>query len=259
MTLSQKLGKNWTDFDEFVIIKLIEDKFKVPIIANSALNKILSISALNSKETNLALTSTHAFEKIARSFLDLPINFEEKEVDSLDAKSIEYALECMASCYNEKESLYEKLSSDVLSYIVNILAEDDMYAFYPAPTSLSDKDSEAYLEFLSKINTALLDTMIKRDTDVLEDKTKEDEVAASDEVIQSAVVGTLDVLRSGEANNIAFLEKYVADFCKNAGVEQRFSDIIKTQVERNLGIDVYIKKKVNTLNTYMSIFGFKEE
>ena len=254
--MNKKFGKKWVDFDEFVIIKEIEENFKTPVICSSALNKVLAIAAINSKETDLSFTSVHAFEKIIRSFCDLPIDFEQRETDSLDAKNIMQGLQCMSMCY-QGESIYAKFSGDVLSYIIDRLLDDNMYAFYPSPNEHMKEDAEEQLGFLSIINRSLLESIIKRDVDAILDAELEAETAKNDEIIQSATVGSLDFLRSGEAQSINDVEQYVVAFCRKFDVEDRFIEIIKNQVQKNFEIDLFLKSKTDTLNVYLNLYGIK--
>ena len=252
--LNKKLGKDWISYDEFVIIKEIEDKFKTPVICNSALNKVLSISAINSNQTDLAFTSIHAFEKIIRSFCDLPIDFEQRETDSLDSKNIMFGLECMSMCC-KSGSIYSKLGPDVCSYIVDLLVSDNMYAFYPKPNEYTKDIPEEQLEFLSRINRSLLESIIKRDNDAILDSELEAETAKNDEIIQAATIGSLDFMRNGEAQSVQDVEGFVKMFCARAGVEDRFVEISKKQVQKNFEIDTFLRNKFDTLKVYLNLYG----
>lgn len=246
--LDKKLGKDWTTFDEFVIIKNVETIFKVEVIANFALNKILSIAAINSKSSDLAFTSTHAFEKIIRSFNDLPIDFTQRETDSIDGKAIVFGLSVMDMC--TPFDIYEKLSPDVCEYIIKVLRDADYYALYP---NISDA-TEPNLDFISIINQGLLKSVIRRDVDSILDKEREAEVEKEDEIVQAAVIGSLDFIRTGKAGTVGDVSNFINDFCVSAGIDLRFAEIVKMHVEKNLAIDAFLKDKQTNMESFASIF-----
>lgn len=246
--LDKKLGKDWTSFDEFVIIKNIETMFNIEVIGNSALNKILSIAAINSKQSNLAFTSLHAFEKIVRSFNDLPIDFEQRETDSLDGRAIAFALDVMDMCIND--DVYTKLGPDVCEYIISVLTSSDYYAFYPN----LENGTESQLDFVSLINQALLKSVIRRDVDSILDKEREAEVEREDEVTQAGIIGSLDFIRSGAANSANEVTKQIINFCNGANIDLRFVNLIQMHVEKNLAIDTFLKEKQSNLQTFAKIF-----
>lgn len=246
--LDKKLGKDWTTFDEFVIIKNVETMFKVEVIANFALNKILSIAAINSKSSDLAFTSIHAFEKIIRSFNDLPIDFAQRETDSIDGKAIVFGLSVMDMC--TPFDIYEKLSPDVCEYIVKVLRDADYYALYP---NISDA-TEPNLDFISTINQGLLRSVIRRDVDSILNKEREAEVEKEDEIIQAAVIGSLDFIRTGKAGTVGDVSNFINDFCVSAGIDLRFAEIAKMHVEKNLAIDAFLKDKQTNMESFASIF-----
>ena len=165
-------------------------------------------------------------------------------------------LQCMSMCCQD-DSIYAKFNSDVLSYIVDRLIDDNMYAFYPSPNEYMKEDAEEQLEFLSIINRALLESIIKRDVDAILDTELELETAKNDEIIQSATIGSLDFLRSGQAQSVNDVEQYVIAFCKKFDVEDRFIEIIKKQVQKNFEIDLFLKNRSDTLNVYLNLYGVK--
>lgn len=246
--LDKKLGKGWTSFDEFVIIKNIETMFNIEVIGNSALNKILSIAAINSKQSNLAFTSLHAFEKIVRSFNDLPIDFEQRETDSLDGRAIAFALDVMDMCIDD--DVYTKLGPDVCEYIISVLTSSDYYAFYPN----LENGTESQLDFISLINQALLKSVIRRDVDSILDKEREAEVEREDEITQAGIIGSLDFIRSGAANSANDVTKQIINFCNGTNIDLRFVNLIQMHVEKNLAIDTFLKEKQSNLQTFAKIF-----
>ena len=109
----------------------------------------MSIYAVLSEETMNAFTSPLAFEKIARSFNELPIDFLSPESDGLGIGEIVYALECYAEIIADKGiDAYELFSDEVILYIANTMLDKDIVVIYPNLKNQTD----SYMEFYFRLN-----------------------------------------------------------------------------------------------------------
>ena len=247
--LTKKYGKKWIETDNFVMIKNIENDFKVPIIDNSALNKIMSIMSINSPVSDLAYVSKHAFEKIIRSFNDLPVDFEKKETDSLGMNEIAFGLECYNMCSFDHTS-YGKFGPDVYGYIIDVLVDKDIYAFYPQIQNASQDN----FEFFQLLNKSLLAEIIKRDNDAILDIEIESETAKNDEIVQAGIIGSLDFLRSGEAQSIEDINAHVRSFCEQTQIEPYLAMLIREQAQKNYEMDAYLEYKKTELQNQINLY-----
>lgn len=251
--LKKKYGKAWNNCDLSALIKRIELDFKLGQtgIPDIPLNKMMSIYAVLSDETMNAFTSPLAFEKIARSFNELPIDFLSSESDGLGIGEIVYALECYAEIIADKGAdAYELFSDEVILYIANTMLDKDIVVIYPNLKNQTD----SYMEFYSKLNRQILDRLVeKNNLDALENKDSDVLSARQNEILQPAALQVLTAIRTGEITK-KLTSDYIDKICEENEFDMNKDALLRRQVQLNLNTDDFIQSKLKVAKTQMELF-----
>ena len=250
--LKRKYSYKWNEIDTAALIKMIEVDFNLNEsgIADIPLNKILSISACLSEETVNAFTNTLAFEKIVRSFNDLPVDFLASEKDTISVNEMVYGIVCYAEImYERGKDVYELFSDEVKDYIAEFLYEKNIAALYPAVS-----ESASAMEFYGDINNLLLRLIIERNNLTSEDMdSKEYKEATQNEILQPI---TIDILTQIREKSISedITSEFIEDIAKKYEFDLNKEALLRRQIKINLDVDEYVSKKIEMTEAQVNLY-----
>lgn len=250
--LRRKYSYKWNEIDTAALVKMIEVDFNLNEsgIADIPLNKILSISACLSEDTVNAFSNTLAFEKIIRSFNDLPIDFLISERDSITVNEMVYGIICYAEImYERGKDAYELFSDEIKEYIAEFLYDNNIAVLYP-----SVGDSPSAIEFYGEINNMLLRIITERNNLASEDMDSEEyKNAVQNEILQPI---TIDILTEIREKNIEeeMTSEFVEDVAKKYEFDLNKEALLRRQIKINLDVDIYIKRKIDSVEAQMNLY-----
>ena len=251
--LSRKYGKEWNNNELSVLIKRIEMDFKLNEtgIPDIPLNKVMSAYTLLSNDTINAFTSSLAFEKIARSFNDLPIDFLTAESEGLGIGEIAFALECYNSILMDRGvDAYELFSDEVTLYIADVLLDKDIVILYPDLKNQTD----AYIEFYGDLNRKILDKLIERNNlSEMENKDMDVKSARQNEILQPLTLQVLTAIRSKEVSS-DLAPEYIDRICEENEFDMNKSSLLRRQIQLNLNTDEFLETKRKAAKTQLELF-----
>lgn len=251
--LQKKYGKSWNGIDLPALIKRIELDFKLEGsgIPDIPLNKIMSIYTCLSEETANAFTSSLAFEKIVRSFNDLPIDFLNSESEGLGIAEITFGLEVYELIMADRGAdAYELFSDEVIQYIADVMLDNDIVVIYPDKLQASD----AYMKFYSEVNHQILEKLIaKNNLDKIENKNSDVVSAKQNEILQPLTIEVLEAIRSGQISE-ELTPEYVDELCEQNEFDVNKDALLRRQIQINLNTDAFLNSKRKSAVTQMELY-----
>ena len=251
--LQKKYGKSWNSIDLPALIKRIELDFKLEGsgIPDIPLNKIMSIYTCLSEETANAFTSSLAFEKIIRSFNDLPIDFLNSESEGLGIAELAFGLEVYELIMiNRGIDAYELFSDEVIQYIADVMLDNDIVVIYPDKPQASD----AYTKFYSEVNHQILEKLIaKNNLDKIENKNSDVVSAKQNEILQPLTIEVLEAIRSGQVSE-ELTPEYVDELCEQNEFDVNKDALLRRQIQINLNTDAFLNSKRKSAATQLELY-----
>lgn len=251
--LKKKYGKAWNNCDLSALIKRIELDFKLEGtgIPDIPLNKIMSIYTCLSDETINAFTSSLAFEKIARSFNDLPIDFLTAENEGLGIGEITFALECYAQIMADRNvDSYELFSEEVISYIADVMLSKDIVVIYPETENRTD----TYMEFYTNLNRKILDKLIeKNNIDAIDSENIDMLSAKQNEILQPMAIQALTAIRAKQVSK-DLASEYIDELCESNEFDMTKDELLRRQIQINLNTDDFLKGKLKAERAQMELY-----
>ena len=258
--LSKHYGKNWHSMDLPAIIKIVEVDFKLTEsgIPDIPLNKIMSIYTCLSEETTNAFMRPLAFEKIIRSFNDMPIDFLRWEREGIGTEELAYGLSVYERLLgNRGADVYELFSDEVLQYIAELLYEKDIVAFLPFG---ADK-TEHCMEFYSEINHRILDllesknTLDSMDASFTSKEEKDDYYRnlSQNEILQPTTLEALTAIRSGQIPQ-ELTQEYIGVLCERNEFDINKENMLRRQIQINLDIDEFVRTKDEAFDAQSTLY-----
>ena len=251
--LKKKYGKSWNNCDLSALIKRIELDFKLEKtgIPDIPLNKVMSIYTCLSDETINAFISPLAFEKIARSFNDLPIDFLTAESEGLGIGEIAFALECYDMIMADKGvDAYELFSDEVIAYIADVMLGKDIVVIYPDIKNPTD----SYMQFYTELNRMILDKLVqKNNLDALENKESDAISAKQNEILQPMAIQALTAIRSGKVQK-KLAPEYIDSLCEENEFDMTKDALLRRQIQLNLNTDDFLKAKRGAAKTQLELY-----
>lgn len=250
--LKKKYSYKWNKTDMAALIKMIEQDFKLENsgIADIPLNKVMSIYTCLSEETANSLTSPLAFEKIIRSFNDLPINFLASEKESITVNELVYGIVCYAEImYERNRDAYALFSDEIKSYIADLLLEKDVVVLYP-----QNANSESAIEFYGEINSLILRRLIEKNNlnmDAMDDE--EYKSAVQNEILQPITVDILTEMRDNNINEEMSSEK-IEEIAKQNEFDMSKESLLRRQVRINIEVDKYLESKRELTEAQLALY-----
>lgn len=250
--LKKKYSYRWNEIDMAALIKMIEQSFKLDNtgIADIPLNKIMSIYACLSEDTVNSLVSPLAFEKIIRSFNDLPINFLLSEKESITVNELVYGIVCYAEImYDRGKDVYSLFSDEVKSYIADFLFEKDIVVLYP---QIAKEESAA--EFFGEINNLILRRLIEKNNLNAEDLDDEEyKAAVQNEILQPIAVDILSEMRDNGINEELSSDR-IEEIAKSNEFDMSKEALLRRQVRINIEVDKYLENKQGLTQTQLALY-----
>lgn len=251
--LQSKYGKAWNNIDLPALVKRIELDFKLQEsgIPDIPLNKIMSIYTCLSEETINAFTSSLAFEKIIRSFNELPIDFLNSESEGLGIAEIVFGLEVYELIMAERGAdAYELFSDEIVQYVANVILDNDIVVIYPDRQNASD----AYMEFYSNVNHQILEKLIARNNlDKIENKDSDIESAKQNEILQPITIEVLSAIRSGQITT-ELAPEYIDELCEKHEFDANKDALLRRQIQINLNTDAFLNAKRKSMMTQLELY-----
>lgn len=255
MILKKQYSYRWNEIDMAALIKMIEQDFRLDTtgISDIPLNKIMSICTCLSEETVNAFSSPLAFEKIIRSFNDLPINFLASEKDTITVNELVYGLLCYAEIMNERgKNAYSLFSDEIKSYIADLLLEKDTVVLYPG-----NIDSEPAMEFYGDINSLILRRLVEKNNLNADSMDSEEyRSAVQNEILQPLTVDILTEMRDNNINEEA-LSDMIEELAKSNEFDMSKEALLRRQVRINIEVDKYIKSKTDLANAQLALYNLE--
>lgn len=258
--LAKKYGQNWTDIDLPAIIKMIEVDFKLSDsgIPDIPLNKIMSIYTCFSQETLNAFMRPLAFEKIIRSFNDLPIDFLRPESDGIGVNELVYGIYVYEKLLLRKGAdVYELFSDEIAQYIAELLYSKDVVVLLP----IREDASEEHLEFYSDINRRVLDMLESKNTldsmdaqfESTEEKKEYKNSLYQNEILQPLTLEVLTAIRSGKVSG-DLTQEYIGEVCEKYEFDMNKENLLRRQIQINLDVDSFMKEKISELGAQIALY-----
>lgn len=261
MALTKKYGKTWTQIDMPAIIKMIEVDYNLNEsgVSDIPLNKIMSIATCFSEDTLNAFHAPLAFEKIIRSFNDMPIDFLISETEGLGTNEIAYGLDTYYRLMQRsKIDAYELFSGEVLQYIAELLLSKDVVLFLPMTTAFV---SDSSIEFYTELNRRILELIENRNNldrldtkfDTKEDKAAYEEMLYQNEILQPLTADVLDSIYNGRMSD-KMASNEIVKLCEKHEFDASKETLLRRQVQTNLDIDSFIKSKDKIYNAQIALY-----
>lgn len=248
LLLNKQYTQEWLTFEPLALIKMIETDFNLDQGINDvALNKILSVRTCNA--TTTPYVNSFAFEKVLRSFTNLPINFFEAETKDIGLKEIAYGLETF-DLVTPDDDTYDNFGLEVFNYLVNIIKDKNCAFFLP------DKNSSKSLkhdDFYKILNSYLLDANIANNISEIDDLQTKAKLISDQELLQSL---TKEILLSFHENQAYVLDdKKLVAMIKSNGGDPSLLEVAKRQAIQNLEVDNYVNSQIQSLGAQMNLYG----
>lgn len=247
IVLNNKYGLQWMEFDIDALLIMIQKDFQLTEeIGDIAMDKILAIHTLNNSERCYKLA--FVFEKIVLSLTDKPVNFLEKEDSKLSMDDIVYAIDVMDRV-TPLDDIYDNFSSEVLTYICNILANNEIYCYNPS-NIISSPTEPAFTEL---VNDSLIGIIKNK---MSSSAVNQNEVAAVNDRIDYIFSMSLAMLNSIKRISLDSLnKKTVIDGLMNKlNIREDCQRIINDQILINLSVDDILKLKNEALKTQLEVY-----
>ena len=258
--LTKKYGKSWTEIDLPAIIKMIEVDFSLNEsgIPDIPLNKIMSVYTCFSQETLNAFVRPLAFEKIVRSFNDLPIDFLRQETDGIGVNELVYGIYVYEKLMERVGiDVYTLFSDEILQYIAELLYSKDVIVLLP----LRNETCGEYLEFYSDINRRIL-SMLESNNQLdsmdakfesLEERRAYHRDLYQNEILQPLTLEALTAIRSGEMSE-DLTQEYLGQICEKHEFDMNKENLLRRQIQINLDADVFMEKKIGALEAQAALY-----
>lgn len=250
--LKKKYSYKWNEIDMAALIKMIEQSFKLDNtgIADIPLNKIMSIYTCLSEDTANSFTSPLAFEKIIRSFNDLPINFLISEKESITPNELIYGIVCYAEImYDRGKDAYELFSDEIKSYIADLLFEKDIVIIYP---QIAQNESAA--EFFGEINNLILRRLIEKNNLNAENLPDEEyKSAVQNEILQPIAVDILSEMRDNGISEELSSDR-IEEIAKSNEFDMSKEALLRRQIRINIEIDKYLESKQSLTGAQLTLY-----
>lgn len=251
--LKKRYGNAWNNCDLSALIKRIEMDFKLGEtgIPDIPLNKIMSIYTCLSDETINAFASSLAFEKIARSFNDLPIDFLTSESEGLGIGEIVFALECYEQIMADRNiDAYELFTEEVISYIADVMLSKNIVLIYPK----TDSPTDTYMEFYTNLNRKILDKLIeKNNIDAIDSDNVDVLSARQNEILQPMAIQALTAIRDKQVSK-DLASEYIDELCERNEFDMTKDELLRRQIQINLNTDEFLKDKRKAEQAQMELY-----
>lgn len=189
IVLQDMYGHDWYNFDNMALVKIIEQDFNLQEpIHDAALNKILSIKIANISPR--AFASPLAFEKIIRSFNNLPIDFLTEEIDDLGLNELAFGVEVL-NRITPYDDIYDNFSDEVFEKMVKILLNAHHRLFAPSALTITPLLNS----FITLLNLSLLNAYNLRDIKDVNSQTEINKIRKNNEYIFNSAYEALNTLR----------------------------------------------------------------
>lgn len=253
--LQKKYSSKWNETDMAALVKMIEQDFKLENtgIADIPLNKIMSIYACLSDETANAFVSPLAFEKIIRSFNDLPINFLASEKETITVNELVYGISCYAEIMKGKnKDVYTLFSDEIKSYVADLLLEKDIVVLYPKSIN-----SESEMEFYGEINSLILRRLSEKNNLNEDDMDSEQyKLAVQNEILQPLAVDILTEMRDNNIDEETLSDK-IEELAKLNEFDMSKEALLRRQVRINIEVDKYIESKIDLTEAQLALYNLE--
>ena len=253
--LQKKYSSKWNETDMAALIKMIEQDFKLEStgVADIPLNKIMSIYTCLSDETANAFVSPLVFEKIIRSFNDLPINFLTSEKETITVNELVYGILSYAEIMKCKnKDIYVLLSDEIKSYIADLLLEKDIVVLYPGNIS-----SESEMEFYGEINSLILRRLSEKNNLNMGDMNSEEyKLAVQNEILQPLAVDILSEMRDNNIDEETLSDR-IEELAKSNEFDMSKEALLRRQVRINIEIDKYIESKTDLTKAQLALYNLE--
>lgn len=248
LLLNKKYTQEWLTFEPVPLIKMIENDFGVADgLSDAVLNKIMSIRTCNSSLTPYEVP--HAFEKVIRSFNNLPINWFAEESSDIGLPEIAFGLEAF-DLVTPDDDTYDNFSQEVFTYIVNLLQQNNCVFFLPNKNSIK---SPLHEDFYKQLNKYLLDANNETSTSGIEDLSEQARIIAQNEILQLLTEEVLLSIReSGEYN---LDDKMLLATIISSEGDPSLLSVIKSQVLQNIEVDDYMASHMRMMDAQLDIYG----
>lgn len=247
--LSKKFADKFFTFNANALIKIVEQEFDLTQpIADIPLNKILSIQAVNRSKTPFEVG--HAFEKIIRSFSDLPIDWMEKESEDLSLIDLAFGIDAIGLVSLSVNPL-ETINSEVLSYIVQSIASKGCKYFYPLQTSTAFSPDK-YNAFYENLNKFIIDENNRNDTYNIFDEKEISAIISKNEIIQECSKAVLNKSFSIEETND--IENDIDQLISILNLEAETASTVKRTVLDNISINKMLLEKRDTMEAQLALY-----
>lgn len=240
--LLDRFGKEWVDWDNEVIIKNIENEFRVEVVGLTPFNKIMCVKLIQVSDT--PFVGFHIFEKVARAFNDKYIDFNISEF-GLSLAELIFTLRIVKQISDI--DVYNLMSEHVYSYIVRLIVEENHRVVYPKPKDETEKD---FFRMVSGDIAKLWDGILAKEE---YDTGKINTIKKFNRMIALSIVKLLDQVRGKKDVDIEVLAKEEV-----ASVFGKADDVALHLVIRgvinNLTVDNYLAKMENKYNEQLQIY-----
>lgn len=248
--LLSSLTEEFFAFDAKALIKIIEQTYGLTApIEDIPLNKILSVQSINRSKT--PFESSHAFEKIVRSFVEMPINWMNKESDDIGFENLAKALLAIElSCV--RFSPYQEFTPEIISYAARIVVADGVKYFYPIH---STDHNQEYDSFYSQLNKAVEDEINRKDSyDTFDDK-EIASIISNNEIVIECTKTILMKIRSEEQDPqiIDKVDKMVAEL----ELDPETAEMTKSNIMQNIAMDQILSAEKERLDSQITLYNIK--
>lgn len=235
--LTSKLGLEWLKFDITIIEKIIKSEFNIVEIPDTTLNKIFTILAAN--QSLSIYTIPYAFEKAVLSLCSKPIEFFDNEKESVKMQDLSFAIDVLDRI-TPFDDIYDNFSEDVVSYMCDVLSEQDLYCY--SPTSIIGSPNEP--TFNEILNKHLLKSIKGKMTIDSNGPGIDNEIFEKCDFVFDNTLMLLNSIRRYliENPNLDISKFNIGDLIdsiiKKRGLsENQLKNIIRTQIIKNLALD----------------------
>lgn len=246
-TLTDKYTVKWLSFDARALVKILETDFElIEPICDIALNKILASQAVN--ETVPPFTVPHAFEKMIRSFVELPINWMIPQSDDITPEQFAYGLECFDIVTPDNDT-YDDFDEEVFTYLIKNLSRSNVKIF--APDRNMSRSLE-HMEFFQVLNEFLLNTNEATAIEGITDLKQRADIIEREDKLYHALDQTLSAIKENKVDiNEADLKKTLIE----NGCPDEILDLALEEIRRCLEIDLYLVRQNDILSAQMEVYG----
>jgi hypothetical protein len=244
--LIEKFKKEWLSWEPEILIKAIEGAFDVDDIPEIIIDKLMMVKMANTN--NAIFVEPYLYEKCVRVFNNKPIEFGEiEEVTIGDIINCNRILDIVTPV----DDIFDNFENSVIDYIVSISVVHN-YRAVSGPRFFGQASLEDV--FYEVLNKKLVNMWNEKLTDGMNDTEKAKLIFQENIIIQNITLMILALCREGSFDIESDLDTLLNSVLRkyyNISNDEYMQDVIRSNILRNLTVDMYIKKVITQETEYL--------